>query len=602
MEAKTIARMFLDTTTHFADKVLFSAKSGDAWRDYTGREVREIVEAASYGLAGLGLEPGSNVGILSANCPHWAFSDYAIACSANTSVTIYSTLIPSQIQYILEHSESKAVFAQDREQTEKVIQIKDQCPNLEWVICLDSSVTFDQDYILSFEALLSKGRAYAGGGSAYDFEERANSVKPEDILTLIYTSGTTGPPKGVMLTHGNLMSNISAGLQVLHVDQSDVFLSFLPLSHSFERMAGHLLATSIGAKIAYAESTETVLADMKQVNPTVMCSVPRLYEKMYAGVQAKFATGSPLKQKIARWAIKTGSQYRSKLRKGNAGGLLAFKNSLADKLVFSKIKALLGTQFRFFVSGGAPLAADIGSFFDAAGIKILEGYGLTETSPVITVNKIEDYRFGTVGPPIPGVEVKIAEDGEILTRGPNVMRGYFKDEAATREAINEDGWFYTGDIGIIDDGFLRITDRKKNLIVTAGGKNIAPAGLENALVMSPYVEQVVVLGDKRKFISALIVPSFIALNDWAITNGIPHSDRGVLLADEKVHALYEAEVGKAMQNFARFETVKKFTLLSKEFTIEDGSLTPSLKIKRKVVEERYKDLIDGMYAENGNGD
>ncbi|MCF7796192.1 MAG: long-chain fatty acid--CoA ligase [Lentisphaeria bacterium] len=597
MDATTIAQMFLDITTKFSDKVLFTATEGDSWREYTGKEAREIVEEATYGLASLGIQPNDKVGILSANCPHWAYSDYAIACSGAASVTIYPTLIPSQIQYIAEHSESKAIFAQDREQVEKLIQIKDQCPQLKVVICYDDSENFDLDYVISFSDLREKGKAFASSDQAFKFEERVKLVKPDDLLTLIYTSGTTGPPKGVMLTHHNLVSDINASLQVLHVDDNDTFLSFLPLSHSFERMAGHLLATSVGATIGYAQSTETVLADMKAVNPSVMASVPRLYEKMYAGVQAKFAAGSPLKQKIAHWAIETGKRHAVKRKNGSVGGWLNMKNGLADKLVFSKVKELLGTRFRFFVSGGAPLAADIGSFFDAVGIKILEGYGLTETSPVITVNPLEDYRFGTVGPPIPGVEVKIAEDGEILTRGPNVMKGYYRDEAATREAINEEGWFYTGDIGIMEDGYLKITDRKKNLIVTAGGKNIAPAGLENALVLSPFIEQVVVIGDKRRFVSALIVPAFQALNEWAANHSIPSSDRSVLLADPKVQELFQTEVDKAMHNFARFEIVKKFTLLSKEFTIEDGSLTPSLKIKRKVVEERYKDLIDKLYEE-----
>jgi len=597
MEPRTIAEMFLATTTKYADQVLFSEKASDGWRNYTGREARQIVEKTVYGLASLGLKAGDKIGILSGNCPRWAFSDYAIACSGAASVTIYPTLIPSQIQYIVEHSESRAVFARDREQVEKIIQIKDQCPQLEWVICFDDTDSFEPAYIMSFSDLMAKGETFSKSGTDFDFEKHAREVKPSDLLTLIYTSGTTGNPKGVKLLHSNLVSNILDSLKVLVVDNTDTFLSFLPLSHSFERMAGHLLATSVGASISYAQSTETVLADMKEVNPSVMASVPRLYEKMYAGVQAKFATGSPLKQNIAHWAIETGKKYATKRKKGSVSGFLKMKNGLADKLVFSKVKELLGTRFRFFVSGGAPLSAEIGAFFDAVGIKILEGYGLTETSPVITVNKLEDYRFGTVGAPIPGVEVRIAEDGEILTRGPNVMEGYYRDDAATREAINEEGWFYTGDIGIIEDGYLKITDRKKNLIVTAGGKNIAPAGLENALVLSPFIEQVVVIGDKRRFIGALIVPSFLALNDWATNQGIPFSDRAALLNDAKVYELFQGEVDKAMHNFARFEIVKKFVLLSKEFTIEDGSLTPSLKIKRKVVEERYKDLIEKMYAE-----
>jgi len=593
----TIAEMFVGTTAKFGDKVLYREKKEGRWIGYTGKEVREIVEQAAYGLAALGVDTGDKVGLISTNCPHWAFSDYAIITLGAATVAVYPTLIPTQMQYILDHSESKVAFAQDQEQVDKVLEVWDKLPRLEWVVCFDESVKGRHDKVLTFQELQEKGREYRQQEGVFKYEERVRAIKPDDLLTLIYTSGTTGAPKGVMLTHNNLISNIVASLEVLDLDHTDELLSFLPLSHSFERMAGHFLTFSVGATVNYAESIETVIPNMAEVQPTVVLSVPRLYEKMYSGVQAKFASGSPLKRKIAAWAVDVGYQYVKARREGNISAGLKWKKNLADKLVFSKVQALLGPRFRFFVSGGAPLSAEIGLFFDAAGIIILEGYGLTETSPVLTVNPLSDYRFGTVGPPLSNVELKIAPDGEILARGPNVMMGYYKDPEATKEAIDEEGWFHTGDIGVLEDGYLKITDRKKNLIVTAGGKNIAPAPIENALVLNKYIEQAVVIGDRRKFVSALIVPDFVALTAWAEEQGLDTSDQEALVKNEKVQALYEHEIGEVMKNFSRFEAIKKFLLLPKPFTIEDGTLTPSLKVKRKIVEDRYKQEIDALYEE-----
>jgi long-chain acyl-CoA synthetase len=399
-----------------------------------------------------------------------------------------------------------------------------------------------------------------------------------------------------MLTNGNICSNIDGGLDRLKITSDSLFLSFLPLSHSFERTVDYI-CTSIGGTIAYAEAMDKVIANLAEVEPTHAVSVPRLFEKMYAGVQAKFAAGSFIKKMIVKWALNVGEEYAKARKQGNVSPKLMKKAQRADKLVFSKVKALLGSNFQFFASGGAPLPAEIGKFFDSVGIRVLEGYGLSETSPVITVNPENDYRFGTVGPPIYNVEVKIADDGEILSRGPHIMKGYFKDEAATREAIDEQGWFHTGDIGILDDGYLRITDRKKNLIVTAGGKNIAPAPIEAALVMSKFFEQALVIGDRRRFVSAILVPNFDQLSAWATANGITDTHPDSLVKNEKVREMLDGVVATAMESFSRFEAVKKYLLMTKEFTIEDGTLTPTLKIKKRIVEERLKDQIDALYAD-----
>jgi len=594
VEFKTIAEMFLNVTKKFPEKELFTEKVNGQWVGDKGKDVYEMVKNASYGLASVGIEPKDSVAILSTNCRRWAYSDYAIATRGATSITVYPTLIASQVQYILAHSDSKLVFAEDAMQLDKLLEIKKQCPMLKTIVHFDESISYDDPDIIPFSELMEKGKAFAAGPETYDYEAEARKVAPDDILTVIYTSGTTGNPKGAMLMHSNLASNVLASNARLKITDADKFLSFLPLSHSFERL-GDYVGTHVGANITYAEAMDTVIANLSEVNPTVAMSVPRLYEKMYAGVQAKFAAGSFIKRKISGWAVKTGYAYVDARNAGNIPEKLAKRKKLADKLVFSKVQALLGTQFKLFASGGAPLAADIGRFFDAAGVKILEGYGLSETSPVICVNPPDDYRFGTVGPPLDGVEVKIADDGEILSRGPHIMKGYYKDPAGTREAINDDGWFHTGDIGVIEDGYLRITDRKKNIIVTAGGKNIAPAPIESALIMHKFFEQALVLGDKRKFVSAVLVPSFVELGAWATENQITDTSPEALIANDKVKSMLEGVVADIMKNFSSYEAVKQFLLLPKEFSVEDGSLTPTLKIKKRVVEERYKDKIDALY-------
>ena len=591
MSYKTIAEMFIQCVEQFADNPAFFDKIDGEWQKKTYREAGDIVENLASGLASLGVQKGDKIAIISTNSSRWAFADYAITGLGAVTVTVYPTLTTPHMKYIFDDSETHYAFVGNKEQLDKTKSLIQECEHMKGYVLMDDSDD-DTDKVFGFSSLIEKGIAYKES-SDFDFKAIASTINPDDLLTLIYTSGTTGNPKGAMLSHNNLIANIKSGKKSIHIDESDVFLSFLPLSHVFERMVGHFSGLTSGGSVYYAESIDTVADNMGEIKPTIMASVPRLYEKMYAKIIDKVSNDPPLRQKIFWWAISVGKEAMPNICKNSRpSGWLGFKFGLAEKLVFSKIKERVGGRLRFFVSGGAPLSQEIAEFFAAANIIILEGYGLTETSPVITNNSLEDVKFGTVGKPIDGVEVKIAEDGEIICRGENVMLGYYNNEAATREVIDENGWFHTGDIGEFDeDGFLRITDRKKNIIVTSGGKNIAPAPMEIALITSKYIEQVVVLGDRRNFVSALIVVAQETLSEWANEQGID----GEIIQDERTDKLFENEVSKAMAGFAHYETVKKFKLVADEWSVESGELTPTLKVKRKVVEKKYADLIDSIY-------
>ena len=591
MSYKTIAEMFIQCVEQFADNPAFFDKIDGEWQKKTYREAGDIVENLASGLASLGVQKGDKIAIISTNSSRWAFADYAITGLGAVTVTVYPTLTTPHMKYIFDDSETHYAFVGNKEQLDKTKSLIQECEHMKGYVLMDDSDD-DTDKVFGFSSLIERGKAYKES-SDFDFKAIASTINPDDLLTLIYTSGTTGNPKGAMLSHNNLIANIKSGKKSIHIDESDVFLSFLPLSHVFERMVGHFSGLTSGGRVYYAESIDTVADNMGEIKPTIMASVPRLYEKMYAKIIDKVSNDPPLRQKIFWWAISVGKEAMPNICKNSRpSGWLGFKFGLAEKLVFSKIKERVGGRLRFFVSGGAPLSQEIAEFFAAANIIILEGYGLTETSPEITNNRLEDVKFGTVGKPIDGVEVKIAEDGEIICRGENVMLGYYNNEAATREVIDENGWFHTGDIGEFDeDGFLRITDRKKNIIVTSGGKNIAPAPMEIALIASKYIEQVVVLGDRRNFVSALIVVAQETLSEWANEQGID----GEIIQDERTDKLFENEVSKAMAGFAHYETVKKFKLVADEWSVESGELTPTLKVKRKVVEKKYADLIDSIY-------
>ncbi|MEE9189617.1 MAG: long-chain fatty acid--CoA ligase [Candidatus Neomarinimicrobiota bacterium] len=597
MTYSTIPSMFVETIKKYADKSAYFELINGEWKEYTFSDVGDLVEKFSAGLASLGIKKNDKIAIQSTNCPRWAISDYAITGLGAVTVTVYPTLISPQIQYILDDSDTQFVITQDQSQTDKVLKFIKDSPGLRGIIAMDD--THDPDsQIYGFQHVLDLGEKNIADNK-FSFSESAETAQPDDLLTIIYTSGTTGNPKGVMLTHKNLVSNVIAGQAAIHFGSDDTFLSFLPLSHSFERMAGHFTAFSLGATTYYAESIDTVAENMVDVGPTIMISVPRFFEKVNARVIDKVSNDPALRQKIFWWAIGVGKKCAPYLQSNRKpSGFLGFKFKIADKLVFSKLKARVGGNLRFFVSGGAPLSKEVGEFFASANIPIIEGYGLTETSPVITANREELYKFGTVGAAVDGVEVKIAKDGEILCRGDNVMKGYYNNPEATKEVLDEDGWFYTGDIGEFDeDGYLKITDRKKSILVTSGGKNIAPAPLEIALTSSKYIEQSLVIGDRRNFISALIVPSFEVLEEWALSNNIDFGGNRQTLCDHpKVMELYNKELESTMERFSHYERVKKCSLLAKEWTIESGETTPKLSVKRKVVEDNYASIIDAMYT------
>jgi long-chain acyl-CoA synthetase len=589
----TLVDLFLRTVERFGSAPAFRrfTGEGDATADTSYTEALEIVRAVSGGLRALGVRPGDRVAILSENRPEWALADYGCLLSRVADVPVYNTLIPSQVAYILENSGAKLVFAADGEQTAKALEASEHA-GLEITVVSFDPPGIDDQRVVPWSAFLARGREFLGDEPMMAFVARARQVQPDDLATLIYTSGTTGDPKGVMLTHDNLHSNVTASSRVLEVKAGDVTLSFLPLSHVFQRMVDYLLFQA-GCCIAYARDIANVADDLKVIRPTVVVSVPRLYEKVYNRVQE--AEG--VRARLVGWATRVGLAYiKRKLNGESVGPGLAAQYALADRLVYRKVRDGVGGRLRWFISGGAPLEPEIAYFFHAVGLPILEGYGLTETSPVTNVNRAEAPRIGTVGPPVPGTEIRIADDGEILVRGPQVMKGYYNDPQATAEVIETDGWFHTGDIGeLTDEGCLRITDRKKDIIVTAGGKNIAPQPIENRLKTNPFVEQVVMVGDKRKFPAVLVVPAFDQLEAWARANGVAPGDREALIEDPQVQEHMRREISEHLGDLSRFERPKKVALLAREFTIEDGTLTPSMKVRRRVVQERCKALIDRFY-------
>jgi long-chain acyl-CoA synthetase len=591
----TLTKLFFDAVSKFNRPDALQVKVAGAYKPISHTEVAERVRHAARGLSALGVKRGDRVAILSENRPEWAIADFACLTIGLTDVPIYPTLPADQIAYILKDSGAVAIFVSDKEQADKIRQIRSQVPAVKTVIAFDEMPRVTD---ISLAGLEKRGTEGETSQSIAAYRADAFSVKPDDLATIIYTSGTTGEPKGVMLTHDNIYSNVAASMKAIPFDGRDVGLSFLPLSHIFERMAGHYMMFATGTSIAYAESIDTVPINLQEVRPTLVLSVPRLYEKMYARVLETALTGGFLKKKIFFWARGVAERWANeKLAGREPGGLLARQYAIAQKLVFSKLKARTGGRLRYFVSGGAPLSPDINKFFYAAGLEILEGYGLTETSPVIAVNTPENFRIGTVGKAIDGVEIKIAADGEILTRGPHVMKGYYNKPDATREAIAPDGWFHTGDIGELRDGFLAITDRKKDIIVTAGGKNIAPQPLENKVKTNKYVAQAVMLGDKRKFPSMLIVPNFDQLEKWAMKRNIIWTDRAQLLRMPTIQAKMEKEVNNELAGVAHFELPKKIGLLEHDFSIEKGELTPTQKVKRRAIDKHYKALIDSLYDE-----
>jgi long-chain acyl-CoA synthetase len=590
---ETISQLFLNTIKSYPKNDLMLYKKEGRYIPISTDEFSRRVRYFSLGLKDLGLHPGDKLIILSENRPEWVMTDLSNLCLGGITVPIYTSLVPEQIKYIIDNSDAKIVLYSDMGLGSKVEALKDELSKVTHYITLESQAP---DGVITADQVIKRGEKIHTENPDL-FDRVASEVKPDDVASIIYTSGTTGLPKGVMLTHRNFVSNVISATEVIDFTHEDIVLSFLPLSHSFERMVTFCYLYK-GCSIAYAESIDTIAQNLLELRPQIMVSVPRVFEKIYAKVMDNVLASPPLKRKIFFWATKVGRDYSQKRLKGDpVSKSLELRRKIAHKLVFSKIIEKTGGKVKFFVSGAAPLSKDIAELFYAMGLVVLEGYGLTESAPVISVNRLEKIKFGTVGPPIPGVEVKIAEDGEILARGPNIMKGYYKMEEETSEAVKE-GWLYTGDIGYLDeDGFLVITDRKKDMIVTAGGKNVAPQPIENLLKTNTYISNAMVLGDKRKFMSALIIPNFEKLEEYAKFNNIWYEDRKDLVKNDLIIKFMEAEIDRATPHLASYEKIKKIALLDREFEVEEGEITPTLKVKRNIIEEKYKDVIQSLYIE-----
>ena len=595
---KTIPQLFQIITQDFGrgkERPVLKYKANDQWLGIKYDEVYRDTENLALGLAALGVKRNDKVAIIAENRPEWVYSDMAVLGLGGVDVPLYPISTSETIEFCLNNSESVGIVVSNKFQLNKVLKVRNECKTLRFIVIMNNEDKVTEKDVFNFSDVQAKGMEFGKDHPNY-FKESSKLTQENELCTIIYTSGTTGVPKGVMLTHKNIVSNIKAAHEIFDIGENDIFLSFLPLCHIFERMGGYYTAFSCGGTIVYAESIEKIASNMEDIHPTIITAVPRLFERMYSKIKRNVESQPEKKQKIFNWAIEIGKEYCVAKKSGHPIPIfLSLKHKLADKLVFHKLRAKTGGKLRFFISGGAALARELGLFFEAAGILVIEGYGLTESSPVIVANRVNDYKFGTVGKPMPGVEIKIAKDGEILAYGPNIMQGYYKNKKETEETI-KDGWLYTGDIGVFDaEGFLIITDRKKHLFKTSGGKYIAPTPIENMFLASKYIDQFILIGDRRMFVSALIVPDYEALKEYADANRIQYKSIDELVEMKQIYELLDRELDQFQKKLANFERVRKFAILDKPFTIETGELTPSLKIKRKFVEERYKDLIEDMY-------
>ncbi len=617
---ETLTELFKNLAQKYKgqDKTAFAFKPGadQEYKTVTWDQVDHDVRTMASYMVEHGVNQGDRVAILSENRYEWAVIDLAIQYVGAVNVGLYTSLPPGQCEYILRDSEARLFFVSTSIQLKKAYKIFSRLENLQQVIAFDRP---KQDKYLEEPWSILYEKAYDEGESLLDkhretLRKRSNNAMSEDLATLIYTSGTTGQPKGAMLTHRNIISNVKAAHQMIHIDQNDRCLSFLPLCHSFERTGGYYAMIAAGAEIYYAESVDTVAKNLPEVQPTLMISVPRLFERIYTLVKKNIEEGPDFKKRIFDWALEVGARYADGER-----GLVSMQKQLADLLVFNKLKQKTGGRIRFFVSGGAALPSEIGNFFMAAGLNILEGYGLTETSPVIAANQLNQERIGTVGKIIPGVTVGIqrledneivaqvsgedyptdiyCEEGEIIVKGPNVMKGYWKREEETNDIIDEDNWLHTGDIGQFVDGRLKITDRIKHMIVNAGGKNVYPGPIEDMYKTSKWIDQMMIVGEKQPYMGALIVPDFEVLEGYADENGLSYDSMEDLVENEEVRELYKKEIKRYSHELASHEKIRAIRVVPEEFTVEGGELTPTLKIKRRVVEDKYHHLIHEMFED-----
>ena len=593
----SMAAIFQNRVEEHTTKACVAYKNAQGqYVDISWNEMNDMVWNLGCFLLSKGIAPLDKVALFSPNRYEWWVSDLAILSTGGVNVPIYATNSAEETRYVIENSDSKLCFVGTKSHLDRVLAVKPKLPGLGDIIIYDD-LPDPPPGVITFKEALKQGAAY---GKREELDKRIREIKLDNLATLIYTSGTTGNPKGVMLSHKNFVSNVNQ----IYDSAPDVFkddhvlLSFLPLSHSFERTCGYYLPLFTGKKVVFAEDFSKILQNFQEVRPTFVVSVPRLYEKIHAGILAKLPEAPPMKQKIFHWALgiaKKNLPYACNNKPRT--GLFALQYKLADKLVFSKLKAALGMdRLKLASSGGGPLSVSDAEFFLGMGILIVEGFGLSETTPVTNVNRIGMIKPGTVGPPVRDTIVKIGEGGEVLIKGPQVMMGYYKNEAATKEVFTDDGFFRTGNIGEIDEqGRLKITGRIKDLIITSGGKNISPQNLENSIKGSSFVEQVAVIGDNRKYLSALIVPAWAELEGWAKANNIAFSSRADLIANTEVNRLFEQEIERCTQDYARVEQIRKFRLLEKEWSQETDELTPTLKLKRRVISQKYAKEIETMY-------
>ncbi|NNF03665.1 MAG: long-chain fatty acid--CoA ligase [Rhodothermales bacterium] len=618
---ETVPEMFEGLADRFAGTgelaLRYKDRETKEWVDIDWDEFRRRVYSMAGFLYARGVRPGDRVAILSENRPEWAVTDMATQLLGGVNVSLYTSLPPREVSYIIHDSGASVFIVSTRIQLKKALEIYDLCPDLRLVLSMTELDEEMPDYVRDYYRSVDEGHSlYEEFSDAIHAHRK--SVQPDDIAALIYTSGTTGKPKGVMLTHENFCSNVQSAILRLPFGPDDVHLSFLPLCHSFERTGGYLGALSTGVKIAYAESIDTVTRDITEIRPTILLSVPRLYEKIFNAVAKSVDEGSDAQKKVFAWAQRVGWKYHLKKANGQfVGPVLSASKRLAHKLVFSKLHEKLGGRLKYGVSGGAALPASIGKFFFSAGIPIVEGYGLTETAPVLTVSPFDKPRYGAVGHVIDGVTVGIqdlnsgdmlgqisgedyptsltTEAGEIVARGPNIMKGYWGDPEATRAAIDPDGWYHTGDVGRFDDGALVITDRIKHMIVSAGGKNIYPGPIEEGFKHEPWIDQIMVVGEGREFLTALVVPEADAIARYAKENSIAGSSLEEWLESEEVRKVFSQVFRSYSRDAASHEKVRKFSFVPEPFTVENGMMTPTMKLRRNIISERFADQIDALY-------
>ena len=595
-EPKTLAELFLHAVEkHNCADALNYKKDGE-WKAISSDEMIERIENIALGLYSLGLRKGDRVGLIAANSPEWTLTDAGCQFAGIIDAPIYTTLAPNAVCYIIKDAGARVFFIQNKEYFERLHEILPECSSLEKLVFFDIT-DVEAENAISLAELEKSGKQLKAEKPDL-IKDLANAIEPNDVATLIYTSGTTGEPKGVMLTHSNLISNVLDAGAEFNFSHRDTPLSVLPLSHVFER-SGMYVYILHGMAVHYAESIDKVADNLREVAPTLFVGVPRIFEKVYAKAKIKAAQASRTKEMLFDWAIDVAKDYALRVEKKQPiPSLLAVKHGVADRLVYSKLREFFGGKLRFCITGGAALSDDIYLIFNGAGISILQGYGLTETSPVITSNNQMNFRFGTVGKPIRNVEIRLAADGEIEISGPNVMLGYYNKPEATRETFTEDGWFKTGDIGTIDeDGFLKITDRKKELFKTSGGKYIAPSPIEQMISASLFVSQVVLVGNGRNFAAALIVPNFEQLESYAKTKQLDIKTSAEFCRHPSIISLIEKNIAELTVNLSRYEKVKRIALLENELSVEGGELTPTLKVKRRIVNEKYAAIIEKIYTD-----